>query len=122
MAEFLSTHPRVEKVFYPGLKNHPGHEIAKRQMLGFGGLLSLTIKGGRQETFRFIDALQIPYISPSLGGTESLVLHVAAQAYSELDPAQCLAQGIPQNLVRLALGLEDANDLIADLEQALRRL
>ncbi len=122
VAEFLSTHPRVEKVFYPGLKNHPGHEIAKRQMLGFGGLLSLTIKGGRQETFRFIDALQIPYISPSLGGTESLVLHVAAQAYSDLDQAQCLAQGIPQNLVRLALGLEDPQDLITDLEQALQKV
>ncbi len=122
VAEFLSRHPKVERVFYPGLNSHPGHEIAKRQMLGFGGLLSLTIQGGRAEAFRFIDALQIPYISPSLGGTESLVLHVAAQAYSELDPAQCLAQGIPQNLVRLALGLEDANDLIADLEHALRRL
>ncbi|MEI7846831.1 MAG: aminotransferase class I/II-fold pyridoxal phosphate-dependent enzyme [Chloroflexota bacterium] len=120
MAEFLSTHPAVEQVWYPGLKNHPGHEIAVKQMQGFGGVLSFTVKGGRQESFQFIDALKIPFISASLGGTESLVLHVAAQAYSDLNPAQCLKEGIPQNLVRLAVGIEDADDLIADLDQALR--
>ena len=70
--------------------------------------------------FYFIDALKIPFISASLGGTESLVLHVAAQAYSDLNPEQCLKEGVPQNLVRLALGIEDADDLIADLDQALR--
>ena len=122
VAEFLSTHPAVEQVWYPGLKSHPGHEIAVKQMQGFGGVLSFTVKGGRQESFQFIDALKIPFISASLGGTESLVLHVAAQAYSDLNPAQCLKEGIPQNLVRLALGIEDADDLIADLDQALRSL
>jgi len=122
VAEFLSTHPAVEQVFYPGLESHPGHELATRQMKGFGGLLSLKVKGGRQEAFRFIDELTIPFISPSLGGTESLVLHVAAQAYSDLNPEQCLQQGIPQNLVRLAIGLEDAEDLISDLDQALRAI
>jgi cystathionine gamma-synthase len=122
VAEFLSTHPAVEQVWYPGLKNHPGHEIAVKQMQGYGGVLSFTVKGGRQESFQFIDALKIPFISASLGGTESLVLHVAAQAYSDLNPAQCLKEGIPQNLVRLAVGIEDADDLIADLDQALRSI
>jgi cystathionine gamma-synthase len=96
VAEFLSAHPAVEQVWYPGLKTHPGHEIASKQMTGFGGVLSFTVKGGRQESFQFIDALKIPYISASLGGTETLVLHVAAQAYSDLNPAQCLKEGIPQ--------------------------
>ncbi len=122
VAEFLAAHPAVEQVWYPGLKTHPGHEIASKQMTGYGGVLSFTVKGGREETFRFIDALQIPFISPSLGGTESLILHVAAQAYSDLTPEQCLKLGIPQNLVRLALGIEDAADLIADLDQALRSI
>jgi len=122
VSEFLANHPLVEQVFYPGLEIHPGHEIAKKQMGGYGGVLSLTIKGGRQESFRFIDALKIPFISASLGGAESLVLHVAAQAYSDLNAEQCLKAGIPQNLVRLALGIEDADDLIADLDQALRAM
>ena len=120
VAEFLAAHPNIEQVFYPGLPAHPGHDIAAQQMKGFGGLLSFTVRGGRPESFRFIDALKIPFISASLGGVESLVLHVAAQAYSDLNQAQCLKEGIPQNLVRLAIGLEDAEDLIADLDQALR--
>lgn len=119
VAEFLAAHLVVEQVWYPGLENHPEHDIAVKQMKGYGGVLSFTVKGGREETFRFIDALKIPFISPSLGGTESLVLHIAAQAYSDLNPEQCLKAGIPQNLVRLALGIEDADDLIADLAQAL---
>ena len=122
VAEFLAGHPAVEQVFYPGLASHPGHEIAVKQMRGYGGVLSLMVKGGRQESFEFIDALKIPFISASLGGTESLVLHIAAQAYSDLNPEQCLKAGIPQNLVRLAVGIEDADDLIADLDQALRAI
>jgi cystathionine gamma-synthase len=120
VAEFLAAHPNVEQVWYLGLKTHPGHEIASKQMTGYGGVLSFTVKGGRAETFQFIDSLKIPFISASLGGTETLVLHVAAQAYSDLNAEQCLKEGIPQNLVRLALGIEDADDLIADLDQALR--
>lgn len=122
VAEFLSAHPAIEQVWYPGLATHPGHEIASKQMKGYGGVLSLTVKGGREESFRFIDALQIPYISASLGGVESLVLHVAAQAYSDLNLEQRAQAGIPQNLVRLALGVEDADDLIADLRQALAKV
>lgn len=122
LAEFLTAHPAVEQVWYPGLKTHPGHEIAARQMKGYGGVLSFTVKGGRAETFRFIDALQIAHISPSLGGTETLLLHPAAMAYSDLTAEQCLQVGIPQNLVRLALGIEDAADLIGDVGQALKAI
>jgi len=91
-------------------------------MKGYGGVLSFTVKGGRAETFRFIDALQIAHISPSLGGTETLLLHPAAMAYSDLTAEQCLQVGIPQNLARLALGIEDAADLIGDFGHALKAI
>lgn len=121
VADFLAAHPAVEQVWYPGLPSHPGHDIAVRQMPnGFGGVVSFAVRGDQQATFRFIDALRLFYISPSLGGTESLVLHPAAMAYSDCTPDERLQAGIPDNLVRLALGIEDADDLIADLDQALR--
>jgi cystathionine gamma-synthase len=120
VAEFLAQHPAIEQVYYPGLASHPGHDLAARQMTGFGGLLSFAVKGDRAATFRVIDALRIPYISPSLGGTESLVLHLASMAYYDCTPEQRAQLGMHDNLVRLAIGLEDAADLIADLDQALR--
>jgi cystathionine gamma-synthase len=120
IAEFLAGHPGIEQVWYPGLKTHPGHEIAARQMKGFGGVVSFTVRGDLDATFRFMDALKLAYISPSLGGVESLVLHVAKMAYYDVEPAARLNLGIPDNLVRLAVGIEDAQDLIADLDQALR--
>jgi cystathionine gamma-synthase len=122
VAEFLASHRAVEQVWYPGLPDHPGHEIAARQMSGYGGLLSFTIRGDRQATFNFIDALRIPYLSPSLGGTESLVLHPAVFAYYDCTPQQRQALSMPDNLVRLALGVEDTQDLIADLDQALGQI
>ncbi len=120
VAEFLAAHPAVEKVWYPGLEGHPGHEIAARQMNGFGGLVSFTIRGDLNATLRFMDALHLFYISPSLGGTESLALHPAWMAYFDLSPEERLEAGMPDNLVRLALGIEDAQDLTADLDQAFR--
>ncbi len=120
VAEFLASHPRVERAFYPGLKNHPGHEVAVQQMRGFGGVVSLLVKGDQQATFRFLDALRLIYISPSLGGVESLALHPASMAYPDCTPAVRQRLGMTDNLVRLALGVEDPGDLIADLEQALR--
>ena len=122
VAEFLENHPLIEKVWYPGLKSHPEHELGLRQMKGFGGVVSFTIRGDQEETYRFIDSLKIPYISPSLGGTESLVIHLATQAYYDLKLEERLRLNIPDNLVRLAIGIEDAEDLIADLDQALSKV
>jgi len=120
VAEFLAAHPAVEQVYYPGLSTHPGYEIACRQMKGFGGLLSFKLRGDVQACYRFIDALQVFFISASLGGAESLAIHVATHAYYDLSPEERLEVGIPDNLIRLAIGIEDAQDLIADLDQALK--
>ena len=120
IAEFLFAHPAVEAVWYPGLASHPGHALAVQQMQGFGGVVSLAIRGDLQATFRFIDALRTFYISPSLGGTESLLLHPASMAYPDCTPAERQQLKMTDNLVRLAIGIEDAQDLIADLDQALQ--
>ncbi|HPH95597.1 MAG TPA: aminotransferase class I/II-fold pyridoxal phosphate-dependent enzyme [Anaerolineaceae bacterium] len=121
VAEFLERHPAVERVWYPGLASHPEHQVAARQMAGFGGVVSFNVKGDFDSTRFFLDALQIPYISPSLGGPESLVVQPALNTYYDLSAAQRREIGIEDNLVRLALGLEDPADLIADLDQALVR-
>ena len=121
VAQFLENHPEIEQVWYPGLPSHPDHEIAKKQMEGFGGVVSFTIRGTLEETAAFIDRLRLPYITPSLGGTESLINQPALMSYYSLTSAERQAVGISDNLVRFALGIEDAEDLIADLEQALWR-
>lgn len=121
VAEFLARHPQVEQVWYPGLSEHPDHSVAVQQMKGFGGVVSFTVQGNLEDTSRFIDALQIPFISPSLGGLESLVIQPAIMSYYDYTIEQRKAVGIKDNLVRLALGVEDAEDLIADLAQALER-
>ncbi len=120
IAGFLKEHPAVENVWYPGLKTHPGHELACRQMQGFGGLISFTVRADLQGTYRVIDALRIPYLSPSLGGAETLVLHPALMAYYDGSPEEKAQAGMVDNLIRLAVGLEDPQDLINDLDQALQ--
>jgi cystathionine gamma-synthase len=120
VAEFLEGHPAVERVWYPGLPSHPDHAAAAAQMNGFGGVVSFTVRGDLETTSRFIDALQIPLISPSLGGVESLVTQPALMSYYDLSTEERLEVGIRDNLVRLALGVEDTPDLIADLDQALQ--
>ena len=120
VARFLENHPCVSCVHYPGLESHPSHAVASRQMAGFGGVVSFEIDGDFEKTGRFIDALQLPYIGPTLGGVESVIQQVAA-LYS-LEPAERKAGGIKDNLVRYALGIEDADDIIADLQQAFDRL
>ncbi|MBX3080015.1 MAG: aminotransferase class I/II-fold pyridoxal phosphate-dependent enzyme [Anaerolineae bacterium] len=122
MAEFLEAHPKIERVFYPGLPSHPDHEIAKKQMTGFGGVVSFQVRGTLEETSKFIDALELPYIAPSLGGVDSLIEQPALMSYFEKTPEERLAFGITGNLVRYAVGVEDADDLIADLDQALKVL
>ena len=117
VAQFLEAHPAVERVYYPGLPSHPDHEIAKRQMTGFGGVVSFEVKGGMERTGRFIDRLRIPYIGPTLGGVESIAQQQAILV--SLEPEERRKAGIADNLVRYALGIEDVEDLIADLEQAL---
>ncbi|OGO05878.1 MAG: cystathionine gamma-synthase [Chloroflexi bacterium RBG_13_56_8] len=122
VAEFLEEHPAVRRVWYPGLPSHPDHEIAKRLMRGFGGVVSFEVKSDLEGTARFIDALEIPYMGPSLGGVESLVEQPALMSHFTLDEAEREALGIRGELVRYALGVEDAEDLIADLAQALDKV
>jgi cystathionine gamma-synthase len=122
VAEFLESHPKVERVWYPGLSSHPDHEIAVRHMTGFGGVISFEIRGELEEASRFIDGVEIPIIAPSLGGTETLIEQPSLMSYFELSTEERLAVGIKDNLVRLSIGLEDPRDLIVDLEQALSSL
>jgi cystathionine gamma-synthase len=120
VAQFLEQHPAVRRVFYPGLASHPDHGLAQRQLAGFGGVVSFEIDGDFQQTGRFVDLLQLPYIGPTLGGVESIIEQPAA--LFSLDRQEREQAGLTDNLVRYALGIENAEDLIADLAQALDRL
>jgi len=122
IAEFLDGHANVRRVFYPGLKGHPHHDLAVRQMAGFGGVVTFEVDGSLPQTFRFLEALTIPYMGPSLGGVESLVYHPASLTFNHYAPEEREAIGITDQLVRFAVGIEDADDLIADLDQALAAL
>lgn len=120
VAEYLQSHPQIERVFYPGLDSHPDHQVAARQMSGFGGVVSFQVKGDFADTGRFIDSLELPYIGPTLGGAESIIEQPAALFSLQKEAWQ--AAGLTGNLVRYALGIEDAEDIIADLDQALQTL
>ena len=122
IADYLEGHPKVRRVWYPGLTSHPDHTVAQQQMQGYGGVVSFEIDGDLELTSRFIDAVTIPIIAPSLGGVESLIEQPALMSYYELSTEERLAQGILDNLVRLSVGVEDTEDLIKDLAQALSRL
>jgi cystathionine gamma-synthase len=122
VAEFLERHPRVRRVYYPGLPSHPDHEVARAQMSGFGGVVSFELDADGPTTSRFLDALRIPAIGPSFGGAESLVEQPSLMSYYDVDPQLRLSLGITDELVRLSVGIEDPEDLIADLEQALKRV
>ena len=122
VAQALEKHPKVERVWYPGLKSHPDYAIARAQMAGFGSVISFLVKGDDQATRRFIDSLELFLITPSLGGSESLVTQMATMSFFDYPAEYRESIGMVDNLVRLALGLEDAEDLIADLYQALDRI
>ncbi len=122
VARMLESHPKVEKVWYPGLASHPDHAIAKRQMKGFGSLISFLVKGGDRETRKFIDSLGLFLITPSLGGSESLVTQMSMMSFFDYPEEVRRNIGIVDNLVRIALGLEDVEDLVSDLGQALDRI
>ena len=120
IAEFLESHPRVERVYYPGLKSHPSHQIAASQMRGFGGLITFTIKDADwRETSRVVDAAKIPRIAPSLGGVESLIEQPLVMSYYHCSPEDRESFGIYDNMIRMSCGIENPEDLIADLAQAL---
>ncbi len=121
IAEFLEAHPRVDRVYYPGLKSHPSHESAVAQMRGFGGLITFTVKDADwEETSRIVDAAKIPRIAASLGGVESLIEQPLVMSYYHCTPEDRVRFGIADNMIRMSCGIEDTEDLIADLAQALQ--
>ncbi|XP_011085742.1 LOW QUALITY PROTEIN: cystathionine gamma-synthase 1, chloroplastic-like [Sesamum indicum] len=122
MAEILEAHPKVRRVYYPGLASHPEHELAKRQMNGFGGVVSFEVDGDLLTTAKFVDALRIPYIAPSFGGCESIVDQPAIMSYWDLSQSERAKYGIMDNLVRFSFGVEDFEDLKADILQALETI
>jgi cystathionine beta-lyase/cystathionine gamma-synthase len=119
LAEYLSKHGRVSKVNYPGLKTHPQHELAKEQMTGFGGVLSFEIKGRMEDAMKFTESLKVATLGASLGGVETLVSQPATLTHLQLSPEERKKTGMPDTLIRVAVGVEDAEDLIKDFEQAL---
>ena len=122
VAEFLENHSRINRVWYPGLPSHPDHAIATEQMHGYGGVVSFEVPGGIKGASRLVDAVSIPYIAPSLGGVETLIEQPALMSYYELEPEERLSRGIKDNLVRLSIGIEDSDDIVSDLEQALAKI
>lgn len=120
VAEFLVKHPKIEKVYWPGFETHPNHEIAKKQMKDFGGMISFTTKGNNyQEAIRIIENLKVFTLAESLGGVESLSGHPASMTHASIPKEEREKTGVVDSLIRLSVGIEDIDDLIADLEQAL---
>jgi cystathionine beta-lyase/cystathionine gamma-synthase len=116
VAEFLYDHPQIDDVFYPGLDTHPGHDIAKRQMTGFGGVVSFNLKS---DIGSFLNKLEIFALAESLGGADSLVEHAATMSHAAMVPEARKEAGISDELIRLSIGLEDTDDLIEDLSHAI---
>jgi cystathionine gamma-synthase len=116
VAEFLDDHPKVSTVLYPGLSSHPGHQVAAKQMGGFGGMVSVRLRGGRQAARELCSRTDIFILAESLGGVESLIEHPAAMTHASTAGSQL---EVPEDLVRLSVGIEDVSDLLGDLEQAL---
>jgi cystathionine beta-lyase len=120
VAHYLKTHPRVANVYWPGFEDHPNHDIAKKQMRGFGGMISFTLKGDKQEeAFRIMEKFHYFSLAESLGGVESLANHPATMTHASIPKEERLKVGLLDSLIRLSVGVEDADDLIEDLKQAL---
>jgi cystathionine gamma-synthase len=119
VAQFLERHPAIDKVYYPFLKSHRHYSIAKNQMLGGGGVVTFEIKGSLATSKKFLDALKLCYIGPSLGGVETLITHPALISYYDYPRVKRIELGITDTLFRLAVGIEDVDDLIADLSNGL---
>jgi methionine-gamma-lyase len=122
IAHWLDGHAKVANVFYPGLESHPGHALAKRQMFHFGGMLAFELMGGLQAGIQLMDSLQVGTLVPSLGNTDSLFQHPASMSHSAVTPEVRRQMGISDGLVRFSVGIENVEDLIDDLDQALRKV
>ncbi len=120
IAEFLKTHPKIEKIYWPGFTDHPNHEIAKQQMRDFGGMISIVLKGADlDQTFKIASSFKVFSLAESLGGVESLINHPATMTHASIPKAERDKAGVVENLLRLSVGVEDVEDLIEDLKQAL---
>jgi len=122
VAEFLQSHPKIEKVYYPVLKSHPGYELAKRQMSGFGGMLGFDVQGGREAGQALMDRVKLCTLAVSLGDADTLIEHPASMTHSTYSEEECLKVGIKPGFVRISVGLENPKDIIADLDQALKAI
>lgn len=120
IAEYLEAHPKVDRVIYPGLRSHPQHELARKQMSGFGGMMTFFIKGGLEQARSFLERVRLFTLAESLGGVESLIEHPAIMTHASIPAETRKELGIDDNLIRISVGIEDVADLIADLEQALK--
>jgi cystathionine gamma-lyase len=120
LAEWLTTQPEVARVYYPGLPAHPGHDLARRQMRGFGGMISIRLKGGKEGAQRFLTRTRLFSLAESLGGVESLVCHPATMTHASIPAELREARGVTEGLVRLSVGIEDVDDLREDLRHALQ--
>jgi cystathionine gamma-synthase len=122
VAEYLEQHPAIERVYYPGLPSHKHHELAQRTMRGFGGLITFLVKDADwKKTAEIVDRVELARIAPSLGGAESLIEQPLIMSYYECTPEERRSYGIPDNMIRVSCGLENTDDLIADLKQAIDR-
>lgn len=120
IAEFLKTHPRIEKIYWPGFTDHPNHDIAKKQMRDFGGMISIVLKGASlEDTFKIASSFKVFSLAESLGGVESLINHPVTMTHASIPKADRDKAGVVDNLLRLSVGVEDFEDLIEDLKQAL---
>lgn len=121
IAEYLANHPQVKMVRYPGLPTHPGHELARRQMHGFGAIVTMELHGGVERAMQFLSSTRLFTLAESLGGVESLLCHPATMTHASIPPEERAKIGITDALIRLSVGVEDVEDLIEDLEQAIQR-
>ena len=122
LASYLEKHPKVSKVYYPGLASHPQHELAQKQAAGFGGMISFDIKGARAECKKFLGSLELFILAESLGGVESLIEHPVTMTHASLSKEELDFAGIKESLIRVSVGIEHIDDLIADMEQAFKKI
>lgn len=122
VAEYLKSHPRIDKIYWPGFTDHPNHEVAKKQMRDFGGMISFTLKNADvNDTFKLASSFEVFSLAESLGGVESLINHPATMTHASVPKAEREKVGVTDNLLRLSVGVEDIEDLLADLKQALEK-